>query len=176
MITSSNISQLFYFLCTDDQWSWHTVLVIRRSKLRQRGFTPGILLWSTILQMSKSKQRTVVVMFFFRKAFERLGFRVASEFLYTEYKVMLVFNVQGVYLARCISWSYCTCKVLIMAILHLKNTAILLLRYKVYILAILQVEEECVFEKIKNHRGTAFMIKELSQNQPVRYSRRLKQH
>ena len=45
-----------------------------------------------------------------------------------------------------------------------------------YILAILQVEEECVFEKIKNHRGTAFMIKELSQNQPVRYSRRLKQH
>ena len=64
MITSSNISQLFYFLCTDDQWSWHTVLVIRRSKLRQRGFTPGILLWSTILQMSKSKQRTVVVMFF----------------------------------------------------------------------------------------------------------------
>ena len=41
-----------------------------------------------------------------------------------------------------------------------------------YILAILQVEEECVFEKIKNHRGTAFMIKELSQNQPVRYSRR----
>ena len=45
-----------------------------------------------------------------------------------------------------------------------------------YILAILQVEEECVFEKIKNHRGTAFMIKELSQNQPVRYSRRPKQH
>ena len=64
MITSSNISQLFYFLCTDDQWSWRTVLVIRRSKLRQRGFTPGILLWSKILQVSKSKQRAFVIMFF----------------------------------------------------------------------------------------------------------------
>jgi len=50
-----------------------------------------------------------------RKAFERLGFRVASEFLYSEYKV----------------------------------------------------EEVCVFEKIQNHRGTAFMVKQLSQNQPV---------
>ena len=39
-------------------------------------------------------------MFFYRKAFERLGFRVASEFLYTEYKVMLVFKVQGVYLGH----------------------------------------------------------------------------
>ena len=35
-------------------------------------------------------------MFFYRKAFERLGFRVASEFLYAEYKVMLVFKVQDV--------------------------------------------------------------------------------
>ena len=57
--------------------------------------------------MSKSKQRTVVVMFFFRKAFERLGFRVASEFLYTEYKVMLVFKVQGV---QCTSWPSCRWK------------------------------------------------------------------
>ena len=50
-------------------------------------------------------------MFFYRKAFERLGFRVASEFLYTEYKVMLFSKVQGVYhghiaFARCTSWSY----------------------------------------------------------------------
>ena len=46
-----------------------------------------------------------------RKAFERLGFQVASEFLYSDY----------------------------------------------------EVEGEKVFETIKNHRGTAFMTKQLSE-------------
>ena len=46
-----------------------------------------------------------------RKAFERLGFQVASEFLYADY----------------------------------------------------EVDGEKVFEKIRNHRGTAFMIKHLSE-------------
>ena len=60
-----------------------------------------------------------------RKAFERLGFRVASEFLYTEYLVRYT----------CLLAKYCVLA---------QDTA-----------------GDQVFAGIKNHRGTAFMIKQL---------------
>ena len=84
-----------------DLWSLLTVLDIKQSRLRPLAFTPGgfnrLDIFNKVLPLIHIyvywHSRCLTSLDFLRKAFERLGFRVASEFLYSEYKVKMMLLV-----------------------------------------------------------------------------------